>query len=201
MTISNRAASSSRPIRSISRSAISATARLFAPMADVADLIRRVAPYVAGRPAPLRPAARRRSSATANSRKSACNASDPLPLLRGRAAGARIPQRRRGAYRALGQHRRRARDEDFENSSSSARIPRGIIFERWRHIHGCARFFNAVRDTVTDKFLMTYKAGEPKPIRRERLRGQSPPTSRHEPADAAEIGMMTAPTASPAPAA
>ena len=26
-----------------------------------------------------------------------------------------------------------------------------------------ARFFNAVRDTVTDKFIMTYKAGEPKP--------------------------------------
>ena len=38
-----------------------------------------------------------------------------------------------------------------------------MIFERWRHIHGCARFFNAVRDTVTDKFVMTYKAGEPKP--------------------------------------
>ncbi len=37
------------------------------------------------------------------------------------------------------------------------------MFERWRHIHGCARFFNAVRNTITDKFLMTYKAGEPKP--------------------------------------
>ena len=41
--------------------------------------------------------------------------------------------------------------------------PKGIIYERWRHIHGCARFFNAVRDTVSDKFVMTYKAGEPKP--------------------------------------
>ena len=40
---------------------------------------------------------------------------------------------------------------------------KGPHAERWRHIHGCARFFNAVRDTVTDKFLMTYKAGEPKP--------------------------------------
>ena len=30
-------------------------------------------------------------------------------------------------------------------------------------MHGCARFFNAARDTVTDKFLATYKAGEPKP--------------------------------------
>ena len=40
---------------------------------------------------------------------------------------------------------------------------RGVHFERWRHINGCARFFNAARDTVTDKFLLTYKAGEPKP--------------------------------------
>ena len=30
-------------------------------------------------------------------------------------------------------------------------------------MHGCARFFNAARDTVTDRFLVTYKAGEPKP--------------------------------------
>ena len=30
-------------------------------------------------------------------------------------------------------------------------------------MHGCARFFNAVRDSVTDKFLLTYKAGEKKP--------------------------------------
>ena len=40
--------------------------------------------------------------------------------------------------------------------------PRGRHNERWRHIHGCGRFFNAVRDTVTDKFELTYKAGEPR---------------------------------------
>ncbi len=39
--------------------------------------------------------------------------------------------------------------------------PRGTHFERWRYLHGCGRFFNAVRDTVTDKFQMTYKAGCP----------------------------------------
>lgn len=38
--------------------------------------------------------------------------------------------------------------------------PRGRHHERWRHIHGCGRFFNAVRDTLTDKFETTYKAGE-----------------------------------------
>jgi len=41
--------------------------------------------------------------------------------------------------------------------------PKGVAFERWRHIHGCGRFFNAARDTVSDKFLTTYKAGEAKP--------------------------------------
>ena len=40
---------------------------------------------------------------------------------------------------------------------------KGPHFERWRHAHGCGRFFNAVRDTVSDRFLTTYKAGEPRP--------------------------------------
>ena len=41
--------------------------------------------------------------------------------------------------------------------------PKGPHAERWRHVHGCGRFFNAVRDTVSDQFVRTYKAGEPKP--------------------------------------
>ena len=41
--------------------------------------------------------------------------------------------------------------------------PKGFHVERWRHIHGCGRFFNAVRHTISDKFVITYKAGEPKP--------------------------------------
>ena len=35
--------------------------------------------------------------------------------------------------------------------------------ERWRHTHGCGRFFNALRDTTTDFFLATYQVGEPRP--------------------------------------
>jgi sarcosine oxidase, subunit delta len=54
-------------------------------------------------------------------------------------------------------------DEDFEKFFFIRSNPKGIIYERWRHMHGCARFFNAARDTVTDKFILTYKAGEPKP--------------------------------------
>ena len=41
--------------------------------------------------------------------------------------------------------------------------PKGLHFERWHHVHGCARFFNMARDTVSDRILTTYKAGEPKP--------------------------------------
>jgi sarcosine oxidase, subunit delta len=41
--------------------------------------------------------------------------------------------------------------------------PKGWHFERWRHEHGCGRFFNAVRHTVSDRIVMTYKAGEKKP--------------------------------------
>ncbi|MFN3745378.1 MAG: sarcosine oxidase subunit delta [Hyphomicrobiaceae bacterium] len=41
--------------------------------------------------------------------------------------------------------------------------PKGLHAERWRHIHGCGRFFNALRDTVTDQILKTYAAGTPRP--------------------------------------
>ena len=37
--------------------------------------------------------------------------------------------------------------------------PKGRHIERWRHIHGCGRFFNCVRDTVTDRISHTYRAG------------------------------------------
>ncbi len=37
---------------------------------------------------------------------------------------------------------------------------RGLHYERWRHTHGCARFFNAARDTLTDRISNTYQAGQ-----------------------------------------
>src|SRR6187399_2242762 len=40
---------------------------------------------------------------------------------------------------------------------------KGVHAERWRHVRGCARFFNALRDTTTDHFIATYRAGEPRP--------------------------------------
>ena len=45
--------------------------------------------------------------------------------------------------------------------------PKGLHIERWRHVHGCARFLNAVRHTVSDRILATYKVGAPKPDLRD----------------------------------
>ncbi len=54
-------------------------------------------------------------------------------------------------------------DEEWRDYLFIRSNPRGLHAERWRHVNGCARFFNALRDTVTDKFVTTYKAGEPRP--------------------------------------
>jgi sarcosine oxidase subunit delta len=51
-------------------------------------------------------------------------------------------------------------DEQWEEYLYLRTNARGTHYERWRHLHGCGRFFNAVRDTVTDHFHITYKAGE-----------------------------------------
>ena len=40
---------------------------------------------------------------------------------------------------------------------------RGLHAERWRHAAGCGRFFNCLRDTVSDKISATYKAGQTRP--------------------------------------
>jgi sarcosine oxidase subunit delta len=54
-------------------------------------------------------------------------------------------------------------DEEWRDFLFIRSNSRGIHFERWRHVHGCARFFNSARETVSDRFLATYKAGEPPP--------------------------------------
>ena len=40
---------------------------------------------------------------------------------------------------------------------------KGILLERWVHTHGCRRWFNAARDTVTYKIHAVYKMGEKPP--------------------------------------
>ena len=41
--------------------------------------------------------------------------------------------------------------------------PKGVHFERWHHSHGCGRWFNAARSTVTHEIFAIYKMGEPPP--------------------------------------
>ena len=41
--------------------------------------------------------------------------------------------------------------------------PRGPHAERWLHAFGCGRWFNAVRDTVSDAFITTYLMGQKRP--------------------------------------
>ena len=60
--------------------------------------------------------------------------------------------------------------------------PRGLHAERWRHVHGCGRFFNALRDTTT--------TASPRPTRSARnARDAAEP----EEARQADAGRMSAP--------
>jgi len=46
--------------------------------------------------------------------------------------------------------------------------PKGPRAERWRHVHGCGRFLNCRRDTVTDRIAATSRIGEKPPPRTPR---------------------------------
>ena len=41
--------------------------------------------------------------------------------------------------------------------------PKGPHAERWRHMHGCGRFFNCLRDTVSDRIIAAYPSGQQRP--------------------------------------
>ncbi|MDH5556069.1 MAG: sarcosine oxidase subunit delta [Alphaproteobacteria bacterium] len=40
---------------------------------------------------------------------------------------------------------------------------KGVFYERWVHNHGCRRWFNVARDTVSDRILAVYRMGEQPP--------------------------------------
>lgn len=61
-------------------------------------------------------------------------------------------------------------DQDWADFLYTRGNPKGMHAERWRHVRGCGRFFNALRDTTTDRFLATYKVGEAAPATAERER-------------------------------
>ena len=52
--------------------------------------------------------------------------------------------------------------------------PKGLHFERWNHSHGCRRWFNVARHTVTDEILAAYRRGERPPTLDAPAAGPSP---------------------------
>jgi heterotetrameric sarcosine oxidase delta subunit len=41
--------------------------------------------------------------------------------------------------------------------------PKGVFHERWMHRHGCRRWFNLTRHTVTHEITAVYKPGKSPP--------------------------------------
>lgn len=54
-------------------------------------------------------------------------------------------------------------DAAFETYLFARENPRGVHFERWRHSHGCGRWFHAARHTSTMQVFGTYSAQTTEP--------------------------------------
>jgi len=54
-------------------------------------------------------------------------------------------------------------DEEFEAYLFLRRNPFGVHFERWRHAHGCGKWFHVARNTVTLEAYGTYPAQTDRP--------------------------------------
>jgi heterotetrameric sarcosine oxidase delta subunit len=68
--------------------------------------------------------------------------------------------------------------------------PKSLHFERWRHLHGCGRWFNAARDTVSDRILKVYTMGEA-----PRIEGTAPAVRGGARRDLTVVGSATDETA------
>ena len=51
-------------------------------------------------------------------------------------------------------------DADFADYLFMRQNPKGPHPERWSHSHGCRRWFNMVRDTLTNEIIEIYPIGE-----------------------------------------
>ncbi|MBI6629199.1 sarcosine oxidase subunit delta [Pontibaca salina] len=54
-------------------------------------------------------------------------------------------------------------EDDFSNYLFTRQNPLGVHFERWRHAHGCGKWFHAARDTGTLEVFATYPAQTAEP--------------------------------------
>ena len=54
-------------------------------------------------------------------------------------------------------------DEEWADYVFMRKNPKGDHAERWVHVHGCRRWFNAVRDTASHEIKSIYPMGDPPP--------------------------------------
>ena len=57
----------------------------------------------------------------------------------------------------------KASDEDWAAYLYLRTNTKGVYFERWLHAHGCRRWFNIARHTVSYEILAVYKMGAKPP--------------------------------------
>jgi sarcosine oxidase subunit delta len=60
-------------------------------------------------------------------------------------------------------HPEKMSDKEWADYLYMRNNPKGRFLERWVHTHGCRRWFNVQRDTVTHEISAVYKIGEPPP--------------------------------------
>ena len=54
-------------------------------------------------------------------------------------------------------------DEEWADYLFMRKNTKGLFIERWLHRHGCRRWFNMARDTVTNEILAVYEMGQNPP--------------------------------------
>jgi sarcosine oxidase subunit delta len=70
-------------------------------------------------------------------------------------------------------------DDQWADYLYMRKNPKGVHFERWRHVAGCGRWFNLARDTVSDRILEVYRMGQPAPSVEPSAAGAAEPGTRH----------------------
>ena len=67
-------------------------------------------------------------------------------------------------------------DQDFEGYLFHRENPKGVHFERWRHVNGCGKWFHVARDTATLEVFGAYSAqvSEPPQEIRDKVSAKRP---------------------------
>ncbi len=72
-----------------------------------------------------------------------------------------------GGEAHIRRHATGSTDGEFASYMFERKNPKAVVFERWRHVFGCGKWFHAARCTVTLEVFATYGAqvlAPPKPV-------------------------------------